>query len=1158
MTIVLKPQIISRVLLLGSLILFASVPPSTLWAQDILLLTESFETGGSSISINNGGPGSNTGNNQWIVNNSYSGAPTYPNTTTQDNTVSGTIGFAPTSNYLHIHDQPSGITNNNYAPSAVSDQFAYTQFGLCTYGMIDVHFSFFWLCEGNADAYGTIYYSTDGGPWTSIGLAQYTGSSNWQYSDITNPAFSNVGSLRFGFRWQNNNAGPPFSQSFSIDDINIVATLSVQDPVTITVTSVTPNPVCQGNFITVSYELSDTLCDGNYQIELSNSSGNFPSPFGGWVIPINYPTTSGSFTIQLPANAPVGGCYTIRINRSSPAPQITGIASGCFEIISCPNVIVTLPPVIATDPFPVCSGSAIDVPFTSTGIYLGSNTYICQLSGPDGIFAASPPVVGTYQNNGTYDPALGQLPGNVSGLVPTVTVPGCNYYLRVISTNPSAIGTPWGPFCIQLCDIQTNNTLDIDFCVYDCDTDANGENTNIAITINSYGNTANYLPGNVFTTQLFSSLTFAQIGADGILGSVVATSSTQLNIHIPCLDSLAFYGIPLGMNYLRIVSTNSSTPGNMLGTLIRVTIGAFALEPQIITSYDYPSGIPNDVFCVGETAMLLFNPYSFADNSTYRWRSNGINGGQPFVSPSGANSNSLFVTLGVAGVLTFAIEQTNYGCVTPWTPDVSITVLGDPIVNITGPVNVCLGETNLYQVNFTPETYYSWSTNAPPTSIAYQDTSNNVMNIGFSTLGNYTLYVNVLNQCGSANDNHLVHVLPPPNIAAGPDTLLCIGQSTQLSTPTGAGYSYAWSNGTSNLGTTNSIIVAPTQSTYYYATVTSLTGSCTAYDTAYVEIQFPDSPFIYTDSICQGGNPITLEADSVGTYTWSTGSSASFININSVGTYDLSIDIPGQLCPRLVQYNVGLTQPEPPFVYVDSICPGGQNRLNLLADSVGTYLWGDGSTLSSLLINDVGIYNLNILQPNAFCPRLVQYNVLPMLPDAPIQAYDSVCPGGYGGIILQAGTPGLYQWSTGSTASYITVTDVGMYSVNIYIFNQRCPESVEFTITPDTCYVDTTIYEYEELFYYVPNAFTADANDVNDVFGPVFSNSDIVRDYNFTIFDRWGSLVFISTDPKERWTGNKLGGDFFVADGAYVWLLKFRNKYEVDPHGINGHVIIFR
>ena len=1059
---------------------------SCAWTQDIQLFTEDFESGGASFSLNNGGPGSNSGSNQWIVNNQYSGAPTFPNTTTQDNTTSGTIGFAPTSNYLHIHNSPSGITNANYDPADASDQFAYMNFGLCTYGLTDVHISFFYICEGSAGAYGTVWYSADGGPWIQTGQPQYASTSTWTYQDLSDPAFANVGSLRFGFRFQNDSGAPPYTMSFGVDDVNIVATYSVADPVDITVTAVSPNPVCEGAFVSIEYQLSDTLCDGTYQIELSNASGNFPSPFTTWVSPINYPSTSGSFTVQLPANAAAGDCYTFRINRTSPPPAITGIASACFEIIECPNVITTLQPVVTLDPFPVCICSAIDIPFTSTGIFENNNVYVCQLSEPDGTFSANPPTVGAFSNSATYDPALGQFPGSVSGTIPE-TEPGCDYFLRVISTSPDAIGSVWGPFCIQECDIMTNEMQDLEFCVTDCAVDPDGENELIDIDVNTYDNIATYLPGNVFTTQLLSSQTFGQIGNNGILGQVAATGSTQLNVHVPCLDSLGFYGLPLGMNYMRIVATNSSVPGNSQGSLIRVTIGAYSNIPQVITAYEYPSGIPKDVFCVGETAMLLFQPWDPAANSTYEWSCNQINGGDPFVSPSGANSNSLFVTLGAPGILTFSIQETNYGCASPWTPEIEITVLGDPNINITGPPNICQGDTVSYQVPFIPNTYYNWDTTAPEGSIAYQDTSNNVVNIAFSELGTYTLSLGVLNECGADDDTHNVTVVAPPIVDTGPDQEICINDEIDLTTPGGANNDYAWTDGVNQLGTSNVLTVSPDITSEYYVTVTSDVG-CESYDTVRVSVFYPEPPAVYYDSICPGGNnQIRLEADEAGTYNWSTGDNTSFTMISDTGYYYLTVDIPGQLCPHFAEFDVAGLTPDAPIAMLDSVCPNGNFSIQLAADSTGNYIW-----------------------------------------------------------------------STGGMNRFISVGDTGVYTVFIFIPGNPCPRTLQYTVIPDTCIVDTSEYAYEPLNFWVPNGFTPNTDDLNDYFAPVFSNIDLVRDYHFTIFNRWGEPVFDSTDPQEKWTGEHAGGEYFVQDGVYNWLLEFRNVFEVDRHGTRGHVVIVR
>jgi gliding motility-associated-like protein len=57
--------------------------------------------------------------------------------------------------------------------------------------------------------------------------------------------------------------------------------------------------------------------------------------------------------------------------------------------------------------------------------------------------------------------------------------------------------------------------------------------------------------------------------------------------------------------------------------------------------------------------------------------------------------------------------------------------------------------------------------------------------------------------------------------------------------------------------------------------------------------------------------------------------------------------------------------------------------------------------------------------------------------------------------------------------------------------------------------------------FYFPNTFTPNGNNRNDVFKPLgkFFKEIII----FRIFDRWGSMVFETTDPKMGWDGTFKG-----------------------------------
>src|SRR4029079_4681268 len=71
-------------------------------------------------------------------------------------------------------------------------------------------------------------------------------------------------------------------------------------------------------------------------------------------------------------------------------------------------------------------------------------------------------------------------------------------------------------------------------------------------------------------------------------------------------------------------------------------------------------------------------------------------------------------------------------------------------------------------------------------------------------------------------------------------------------------------------------------------------------------------------------------------------------------------------------------------------------------------------------------------------------------------------------------------------------------------------------ITEKGC-VDSTasVVVVEEPFtIWVPNAFTPNADYINDRFTPVMQN---VSDYTMEIYDRWGLKIFTTTDQSIGW-----------------------------------------
>jgi gliding motility-associated-like protein len=701
----------------------------------------------------------NTGDNRWIVNNQFNGQGTYPNTTRQDSVTSGTITNAPFSTYLHIHDQPSAITNANFNNTVASDRFARTAQSFCTLGLEDVKFEFFYLAEGNADNYGELYFSVNGGAWQKTGQAKYYGQSKWKFERVSNPAFDNVNDLRFGFRWVNNSAGGAYSMSFSIDEIILSATYdNVNNPVTITINQAFPNPVCRLNNLILQYTLSKPMCQGTYSVELSNASGNFNNPINLGVFGIGSLDSTGFIAVTIPGNIALGNCYRVRINRLSPQPQISGTASVCVQVINCPNIINTLGAVVTTDPDTVCSRSAIDVSFTSTGVYNNNNKYIAELSDSAGNFI-SPLFIGELPSNETFDPAIGGMPGTVSGLIPSVPE-GCNYFIRVRSTNPVAVGSVYGPFCIKHCDVETNLTEDIQICVME----NVGSTDTVEIVINYWDSIAQYCDSNQFIVQLLDMMTLAVVN-EGALGVIIDSTSTNLILTVPGRNQLGALGIAPGSYYMRIISDCSSTPWNINGTIVRITIGAPNDNAGIILLND-------TVYCNTEIVQLVVVPWN--PDSEYEWYSNGFNPNPVKIKGSPA----ILVNFNGARPddYQFFVREVNYGCPGPYSDVVNLYIISSPNINITGPSKVCIGDTVNFRVPFITETYYEWQV----TNGTIIDTANNEITVVFDRLGNADIYLEAVNECGAQSGSITIEVISPMNLIVHRDTTVCKGTPVEL------------------------------------------------------------------------------------------------------------------------------------------------------------------------------------------------------------------------------------------------------------------------------------------------------------------------------------------------------------------------------------------
>ena len=99
----------------------------------------------------------------------------------------------------------------------------------------------------------------------------------------------------------------------------------------------------------------------------------------------------------------------------------------------------------------------------------------------------------------------------------------------------------------------------------------------------------------------------------------------------------------------------------------------------------------------------------------------------------------------------------------------------------------------------------------------------------------------------------------------------------------------------------------------------------------------------------------------------------------------------------------------------------------------------------------------------------------------------------------------------------------------------------------------------EGFVVFMPTCFTPDEDNLNEALRPVISGADRIKYYKFIVFDRWGNVVFETSDYKMAWTGDSqaLPG-YYVPNGAYQWRMEVILEGLEDRKVYKGSVTIMR
>lgn len=403
-------------------------------------------------------------------------------------------------------------------------------------------------------------------------------------------------------------------------------------------------------------------------------------------------------------------------------------------------------------------------------------------------------------------------------------------------------------------------------------------------------------------------------------------------------------------------------------------------------------------------------------------------------------------------------------------------------------------------------------------------------------------FVKVTDSCGNVlmdTINIMGKSLLP--ISIGGDRKKCNDDTLHLNAP--AGYlNYKWlPDYNISSDTSMSVVVNPRVDTTYILAAEKSPG-CFAGDT--IRIKVNESPLINLGrdtSFCLGDSLVLNAGTGFTKYSWNTGQSIQFVTAFKAGMYSVSgTTVNGCISRDTLTVVSVFSTPKVSLNHDDKLCDGGSRVLD--AGNFVSYLWNTGSTAKNITVDGTGTYSV-IVKDNNNCKgtdSVIISTILPV-PTGFLPADTAICS--YGELLIRPlKSFKSYVWSDSEDASSITVKKAGIYWLEATDFN-NCVGTDTINVIQKDCLQG----------FFIPNAFTPNNDGRNDIFKPMIFGR--LQFYRFTIFNRFGEVVFQTTDINKGWDGT-ISGKIQNTE-SYVWVCTYQFDEE-KPVEKKGTVTLVR
>lgn len=429
-------------------------------------------------------------------------------------------------------------------------------------------------------------------------------------------------------------------------------------------------------------------------------------------------------------------------------------------------------------------------------------------------------------------------------------------------------------------------------------------------------------------------------------------------------------------------------------------------------------------------------------------------------------------------------------------------------------------------------------------------------------IANSGFYIDTLqsvNGCDSIVQLDLT-ISSPPQVAVS-DATICFGETAVLQ-PSGA-LNYSWSPVIGQVGPSGVLTISPAQTT-----VLNLTGfnefQCASIVSVTISVlPIPNVEINTLDSSLCIGEQVNLGASGALSYEWNggqlTGNSSTSVNYlptQSEWVYLLGQSVDGCQAEDSLWIQVN----ELPNLLVSgdtTICASEVAQLQV--SGAFSYSWSTGETSSFLVFSPTQTTPIQVVgtDSNGCTDTLNTIITVFPIPNAAFSSNVSVVSIDATEVVFTNASSGglsntwdfsfLSLFESSESVIEVTFPQVqGVYLVGLEVENEYGCVDEAFV----------SIQVVSDVIYYVPNAFTPDGDEFNQVFVPIFTSGFDPYNFNLEIYNRWGELIFASNNHLEGWDGSY--GGYKCPSGVYSWKITYKTPSNDFKETITGHVELLR